>query len=273
MSDTRPDVTRLSINQMSISRSSMAEAVDACARAGISWIGAWRHKVQDSPSDAGRIIRDAGLRVSSLCRGGMFPAATAQERRQRIEDNLRAIDEAAAVGANLLVLVNGPAPDRDIAAARTMVAEGIAEIQSYASQCKVRLGIEPLHPMFAADRSVVVTLAQANDLAALFDSQWVGVVVDVYHVWWDPQVYAEIARAGRRIFGFHVSDWIVPTPDFLMGRGLMGDGVIEIRKLRAAVEATGYDGPIEIEIFNEALWQFPVDESLRAITSSYLESV
>jgi sugar phosphate isomerase/epimerase len=229
--------------------------------------------VQDSPSDAGRIIRDAGLRVSSLCRGGMFPAATAQERRKRIEDNLRAIDEAAAVGTNLLVLVNGPAPDRDIAAARAMVAEGIAEIQQYASQCKVRLGIEPLHPMFAADRSVVVTLAQANDLAALFDPQWVGVVVDVYHVWWDPQVYAEIARAGRRIFGFHVSDWIVPTPDFLMGRGLMGDGVIEIRKLREAVEATGYEGPIEVEIFNETLWQLPVDESLRVLTERYLEFV
>lgn len=273
MVDPQPDLRRLSINQMTISKSSVAEAVDACARAGVSSIGAWRHHVQDAPAAAGRLIRDAGLGVSSLCRGGMFPAATAQERRRRIEDNLRAIDEAAALGTDLLVLVNGPAPDRDIAAARTMVAEGIAEIESYAIQCRVRLGIEPLHPMFAADRSVVVTLAQANDLASLFDPKWVGVVVDVYHVWWDPRVYVEIARAGPRIFAFHVSDWIVPTPDFLMGRGLMGQGVIEIRRLRAAVEAAGYTGPIEVEIFNEALWQLPVDEALGDVVRSYLEFV
>jgi sugar phosphate isomerase/epimerase len=203
----------------------------------------------------------------------MFPAATAEERRQRVEDNLRAIDEAAAVGADLLVLVNGPAPDRDIDGARQMVVDGIGEIAAHAAQCGVRLGVEPLHPMFAADRSVVVTLGQANDIAGQFDPRWVGVVVDVYHVWWDPQVYAEIARAGERIFAFHVSDWIVPTPDMLMGRGMMGDGVIEIRRLRTAVEAAGYRGPIEVEIFNEALWARPVDEVVGLVARSYLEFV
>jgi sugar phosphate isomerase/epimerase len=259
---------------MTISKSSLPEAADACAAAGIPWIGAWRHKVQEvSTLEAGRIIRDAGLQVSSLCRGGMFPAATAEERKKRIEDNLRAIDEAVAIGTDLLVLVCGPSPDRDIAAAREMVQEGIAAIQTYAAQCGVRLGIEPLHPMFAADRSVVVTLAQANDLAAHFDPQWVGVVVDVYHVWWDPQIYVEIARAGGRILAFHVSDWIVPPPDFLMGRGLMGQGVIEIRKLRAAVEAAGYRGPIEVEIFNEAFWKLPVNEVLQDIQERYREFV
>jgi sugar phosphate isomerase/epimerase len=127
--------------------------------------------------------------------------------------------------------------------------------------------------MFAADRSVVVTLGQATDIASQFDSRWVGVVVDVYHVWWDPKVYAEIARAGQRIFAFHVSDWIVPTPDMLMGRGMMGDGVIEIRRLRAAAEAAGYSGPIEVEIFNEALWARPVDEIVGLVANSYLKVV
>ena len=273
MSDLQPEMRRLSLNQMTIDKSSLTEAVDACMHMGIPWIGAWRHKIQPNPTHAGRVIKDAGLCVSSLCRGGMFPAATAQERWKRIEDNIRAIDEATAIGTDLLVLVNGAAPDRDIAAARQMVIEGIAEIQPYATQCGVRLAVEPLHPMFAAERSVVVTLAQANDIALLFDPQWVGVVVDVYHLWWDPQVYDEIARAARRIFAFHVSDWLVPTPSILMGRGLMGQGVIEIRKLRAAVEAAGYAGPIEVEIFNETLSQLPVNEYLRLIVGAYQQFV
>ncbi len=273
MSDLQPDLRRLSLNQMTIDNCTLSQAVDACARSGISWIGAWRHKIHPDPASAGRLIRDAGLRVSSLCRGGMFPAATEQERKKRIEDNLRAIDEAAALGTDLLVLVNGPAPDRDIASARQMVVDGIATIQPYATRCGIKLGIEPLHPMFAAERSVVVTLAQANDIALLFDTQSVGVVIDVYHVWWDPQIYVEIARAAGRIFAFHVSDWIVPTPSMLMGRGLMGQGVIEIRKLRAAVEAAGYTGPIEVEIFNETLSQLPVDQYLSSIVAAYQEFV
>ena len=269
MSDVLPVMQRLSLNQMTIDKCNLQEAVDACVRAGIPWIGAWRHKIQADPAHTGRVIRDAGLRISSLCRGGMFPAAIARERQKRIDDNLRAIDEAVAIGTDLLVLVNGAAPDRDITAARQMVIEGIAAIQPYAKQCGIRLGVEPLHPMFAADRSVVVTLAQANDIALLFEPQFVGVVVDVYHVWWDPQVYQEIARAGSRIFAFHVSDWIVPLPTLLMGRGLMGQGVIEIRRLRSAVEAAGYTGPIEVEIFNEALAQLPVDQYLSSISAAY----
>ncbi|MCU1222186.1 MAG: sugar phosphate isomerase/epimerase [Edaphobacter sp.] len=267
------DLSRLSFNQMTAGKRGLREVVDACVCGGIPWIGPWRYAVGEAPAEAGRLIREAGLRASSLCRGGMFPAATAEERRKRIDDNLRAIDEAAAVGTDLLVLVNGPAPDRDIDGARRMVVDGIGEIASYAAECGVKLGVEPLHPMFAADRSVVVTLGQATDIASQFDSRWVGVVVDVYHVWWDPKVYAEIARAGERIFAFHVSDWIVPTPDMLMGRGMMGDGVIEIRRLRAATEAAGYSGPIEVEIFNEALWARPVDEIVGLVANSYLKVV
>src|SRR5205085_3536893 len=156
------------------------------------------------------------------CRGGMFPAPTAAERQARLDDNRRAVEEAAELGAEVLVLVCGPSPDRDIDRARGWVAEGIEQLVPFARQHGVKLGIEPLHPMQAAERSVVVTLGQANTLAEKFDAQDVGVVVDVFHVWWDPDLYSQIARAGDRIRGFHVSDWIVPTPDMVLGRGMMG---------------------------------------------------
>jgi len=208
-----------------------------------------------------------------LCRGGFFPAATAGERRKRIEDNRHAVDEAVKLGTDVLVLVCGPAPDRDIDAARQMVSDGIAEIADYALSAGIRLAIEPLHPMFAGERSVVVTLEQANDIAEPFSSDRVGVVVDVFHVWWDPNVYREIARAGSRIFGFHVSDWLVPLPDLLMGRGMMGKGIIELRRLRTSVEAAGYSGPIEVEIFNEKIWNTSLDGLLPEIKASFLQSV
>lgn len=264
-----PEPGRLSLNQMTTDRSSLRESVDACVRHGISFLGVWRHKLDGDAKSASRLIRDAGLKVSSLCRGGMFPAATAAERRKRIEDNFRAVDEAAELGTNVLVLVNGPAPCRDIQAARTMVVDGIAEVAAYARGRGVKLGIEPLHPMFAADRSVIVTLEQANEIAELFDPAEVGVVIDVYHVWWDPKVYRQIARSRGRIVGFHISDWIVPTPSLLAGRGMMGAGVIEIGKLRAAVESAGYDGPVEVEIFNEEIWGMPLDDALSLVKTAY----
>jgi sugar phosphate isomerase/epimerase len=267
------DLGRLSFNQMTAGKATLREVVDACLKHRVQWIAPWRHAVGDNPAAVGKTLRDAGLRVSSLCRGGMFPAATAEERRQRIEDNLRAIDEAAAIGTDLLVLVNGPAPDRDIDGARQMVVDGIAAVLDHAEKCGVRLGVEPLHPMFTGDRSVIVTMGEANAIAEQFQPRQVGLVVDVYHVWWDPQVYREIARAGERIFAFHVSDWIVPLPDTLMGRGLMGEGVIEIRRLRKAVEAAGYRGPIEVEIFNEKLWSLPSNEIVEIVCSHFLEDV
>jgi sugar phosphate isomerase/epimerase len=269
---TMPELSRLSLNQITTENFSLQETVDACVAAEVGWIGAWRHKIEPAAA-AARIIQDAGLRVSSLCRGGFFPAATSSERRQRVEDNLRAIDEAATLGAGLLVLVCGPAPDRDLAGARAMVVDGISQIVDHAKNNGVRLGIEPMHPMYAAERSVVVTLQQANEMAARFDAATVGVVVDVYHVWWDPQVYVEIARAGRRIFAFHVSDWMVPTNSLLMSRGMMGQGMIEIRRLRRAVDETGYRGPIEVEIFNDEIWRTPVREAVQMVRQSYLEAV
>jgi sugar phosphate isomerase/epimerase len=268
------DLSRLSLNQATTQRWSLREAVEGCARAGVPWIGLWRDKLAElGVAQAARLVRDAGLRVSSLCRGGFFPAATATERQARIDDNRRAIDEAAALGADVLVLVCGPAPDKDIVAARAMVREGIAALLPYAQECGVRLGIEPLNPIFAGDRSVIVTLAEANALVEQLGSPFLGVVADVYHIWWDPDLYAQIERAGAQILGFHVNDWIVPLPDPLLGRGMMGDGVIELRRIRVAVDATGYAGPIEVEIFNQAIWDTPGDEVLARMCERYLAYV
>jgi sugar phosphate isomerase/epimerase len=266
--------SRLSLNQATTQRWSLREAVEGCARAGIPAIGVWRDKLAEvGPARAARLLRDAGLRVSSVCRGGMFPAATAAERRARVDESRRAVDEAAALDAGALVLVCGPAPDRDIAAARDMVREGIAALLPYAQERGVRLGIEPLHPMFAGDRSVITTLAEANALVEAFASPALGVVADVYHIWWDPDLYAQIARAGGHIFGFHVNDWLVPPPDHLLGRGMMGDGAIELRRIRAAVDAAGYAGPIEVEIFNRAIWDAPGDAVLALMCERYLAHV
>jgi len=201
----------------------------------------------------------------------MFPAPTAAERSAKIDDNRRAIDEAATLGAEVLVLVCGAAPDRDIAAAREMVADGIATIAPYAADRGVRLGIEPLHPAFAAERSCITTMREARLISERFDSANVGVVVDVYHVWWDPERAAEIARLGDRVAGYHVNDWLVPVKNVLMNRGMMGDGVIELRRIRGEIERAGYRGPIEVEIFNEEIWQTPLDELVRLTKERFVE--
>lgn len=269
-----PDLSRLSLNQITVNRWSLPQALDGCARHGLGWIGLWRDKVAECGLRRGAaLVRDSGLRASSLCRGGFFPAPTAAERRARLEDNRRAVDEAAALGTDLLVLVCGPATDRDLEAARISVREGIAELAPYAAEAGVKLGIEPLHPMFAGDRSVVVTLAQANSIAESFPADRVGVVIDLFHVWWDPDVRDQIRRAGARVFGLHVSDWLVPLPDVLLGRGMMGDGVIQLRELRGAVETAGYRGPIEVEIFNRTIWETPGDEVLEDIKARSLAYV
>lgn len=267
------DVARLSFNQITSDRLSLADVVEACARHGVPYVSVWRHKIAEVGLDAAvRLVRDAGVRVSSVCRGGMFPAATHVERARRIDDNLRAVDEAAALGAPVLVLVCGPAPDRDIDGARQMVLDGIRRIAPYAAERGVQLGIEPLHPAFAAERSCVTTLGEARRLAERVDAN-VGVIADVYHIWWDPDLHDEIARTARRIIGFHVSDWLVPATNVLMNRGVMGDGVIDLKRIRGAVERTGYTGPIEVEIFNESVWSMPLDSLLPLLKERFLAHV
>jgi sugar phosphate isomerase/epimerase len=196
------DVARLSFNQITSEPASLADVVDACARHSVAFVSLWRHKIAELGLErTARLVRDAGLKVSSICRGGMFPAGTREERERRIDDNCRAVDEAATLGAPLLVLVCGPAADRDIAAARQMVQDGIARIVHYAADRGVQLGIEPLHPAFAAERSCITTLGEARRLTEQFDEATVGIVADVYHIWWDPELYHEIAHAAGRILG------------------------------------------------------------------------
>jgi sugar phosphate isomerase/epimerase len=250
------------------------EAVEGCARAGFSYVGLWRDRVAETGAEeSARIVRDAGLDVSSLCRGGMFPAPTKAERMERLDENRRALEEAAILGTEVLVLVCGGMPDRDVDAARSQVEEGIEWLVPYAEEAGVRLGIEPLHPAFCSDRSVVATLGQANGIAERIGSEHVGVVVDVYHLWWDPDVYAEIRRASGRILGFHVNDWLRGGGDPLTRRGMMGDGVVELRRLREATDAAGYNGPIEVEIFNEEIWSMPPEEVLDLTRRRFLEHV
>jgi sugar phosphate isomerase/epimerase len=264
---------RLSFNQMTADPWSLEQAVRNCSANDIPYIGVWRHKLGGDAKKASAIIRKEGLRVSSLCRGGWFSASTAEERRKRIADNRIAIEEAALLGAPVLVIVSGPANGQTLEDARATVLDGLLEIAPNAEKAGVTLGIEPLHPMYAAERSVVVTLKQANDLADQLSSSAAGVVIDVFHVWWDPEVMHQIERARGKIAGFHVSDWPVPLPGILMGRAMMGDGVIELRKLRQAVDATGYDGPIEVEIFNEEIWKSADDRFLERIQQRFLEHV
>lgn len=259
-----PDPRRLSLNTATVKTGwTLAQAIEGCARHGVRGIAPWRDKLAElGTAEAARRIRAAGLTVTGLCRGGMFPAADAAGRRAAIDDNRRAIDDAATLGAQCLVLVVGglPAGSRDLAGAREQVREGIAAVLPAARAAGVPLAIEPLHPMYAADRACVNTLAQALDLCEALDPQGVqgpvalGVAVDVYHVWWDPQLEAQIARAGRRVLAHHICDWRVQTRDLLTDRGMMGDGVIDLPRIRGWVRATGYAGFDEVEIFSALDW-------------------
>ncbi|MET8067473.1 sugar phosphate isomerase/epimerase family protein [Micromonospora sp. NPDC005313] len=272
-----PRLARLSLNQRTTQRWSVAEAVDGCLRAGIPAIGLWREPVAEiGVPAAARLVADAGLRVSSLCRGGFLTAADDAGRAAALADNRRAIDEAAELRAACLVLVVGGLPpgSRDLAGARQRVADALAELAPYAGERGVRLALEPLHPMYCADRAVLSTLGQALDLAEEFPAEQVGVVVDTFHVWWDPDVWRQIARAGARIASFQVCDFLTPLPaDVLLGRGMMGDGHIDFPPLRRAVEAAGYTGDVEVEIFNAEVWATDPDLVLATMAARYVDRV
>ncbi|MFF3259499.1 sugar phosphate isomerase/epimerase family protein [Streptomyces sp. NPDC002932] len=268
---------RLSINQETIKQWSLPELTEGCVKAGIDKVGLWRAPVQEYGVEAtARLLSDAGLSVTSLCRGGFLTALDPAGRARALDDNRAALDEAAGLSTDTLVLVSGglPAGSKDLYGARERIADALAELAPYAAERGVRLAIEPLHPMFASDRCVVSTLSQALDLAERFPADQVGVVVDTYHLWWDDQAPAQIARAGAggRIHSFQLADWITPLPaGVLVGRGQLGDGCVDFRSFRTAVEATGFDGPIEVEIFNEELWARDGAEVLAEVAARYVE--
>lgn len=251
---------RFSINQMTVKQLSMPELVAGCVELGIPAVGLWREPVAEYGLEASaKLVRDAGLTVTTLCRGGFFTAIDPAERAAALADNRKAIDEAATLGTDTLVLVSGglPAGSKDLHGARERIADALSELGPYAASHGVRLAIEPLHPMYASDRCVVSTLAQALDIAERFPAEQVGVTVDTYHIWWDDTAPAAIARAGAggRIHTFQLADWITPLPKgVLTGRGQIGDGSIDMREWKAYVEAAGYTGPIEVELFNDDLW-------------------
>jgi sugar phosphate isomerase/epimerase len=259
--------SRLSLNTATVREQwNLRQAIEGCARHGIGAISPWRDKLQEVGAvTAARLIRDAGLGVSGLCRGGMFTAEGALTQAV-IDDNRRAVDEAAAIGAACLVMVvGGLAPgSKDLPAAREIVEEGLARTLDYARTVGVPVAIEPLHPMYAGDRACVNTTRQALDICEAL-GRGIGVALDVYHIWWDPEIEAQIIRAGKdRLLAFHVCDWLVPTKDVLLDRGMMGDGVIDISRLRRFVEAQGFDGFIEVEIFSSVnWWRRDPDEVLR----------
>ena len=277
MRDFSGDHRWLSLNTATVRKQGDLVAIcDACARHGIRAIDPWRDQVAAVGLErAVRAVRETGLELSGYCRGGMFTSDAAHRAEVR-DDNHRCVDEAKALGASCIVLVVGGLPQysrpgsaasKDIAAARGQVEDAIAEMLDYAKQAKIPLAIEPLHPAYAADRACVNTTKQALDICDRLDpgrSGALGVALDVYHIWWDPDLMTQIARAARdRLLAFHVCDWLVPTRDILNDRGMMGDGVIDIRAVRAAVEAQGYAGYSEIEIFSDDWWEKPMDEVLR----------
>jgi sugar phosphate isomerase/epimerase len=249
----------------------LREGVEACARYGFAGIAPWRDQIiAAGPAEAARIFRANGMRVTGYCRGGLFPAANAAGRQAAIDDNKRMIDEATEIAAEAIVVIGGGLPkgSRDLAGAREMFAEGIAAVLPHARACKVPLALEPLHPVYAADRGCVSTLAEMLDLCDAL-GEGLGIAVDVYHVWWDPQLSQQIARAGERIIAHHICDWLVPTKDILNDRGMMGDGVIDLPGIRRMIEAAGYRGIQEVEIFSNDWWAKPGEEVLKTIVERF----
>ncbi|WP_165070819.1 sugar phosphate isomerase/epimerase family protein [Paludisphaera rhizosphaerae] len=269
MSHRPPDPKLLSINTATVrKRWNLGEIFEGCARHGIQGVSPWRDQVQTfGLTESAKMVRDLGFVVTGYCRGGMFPGSTPEEIVAARDDNRRAVDEACELGATCLVLVVGGLPkgSKDILGARAQVRDGIGELLDYARPRNMPLAIEPLHPMYAADRACVNTTAHANDLCDELGDDGLGIALDVYHVWWDPYIHREINRAGKkRILAFHICDWLVPTRDLLLDRGMMGDGVIDIPSLRAAVEGQGYEGFHEVEIFSgQDWWERPPDEVLK----------
>jgi sugar phosphate isomerase/epimerase len=269
------DLSQLCIHTITTKPWSIEEAAKNYAAEGVKGITVWRDALANRDiKQTGQLLKDHGLNIVSLCRGGFFPSKEKEKRKLAIEDNLKAIEEAAELGAPLIVLVCGADPAQSLKDSRKQIREGIEIILPQAKVAGIKLAIEPLHPMYADTRSAINTLAQANDMAEQINSAYVGVAVDVYHLWWDPTLKKEIKRCGENdhLFAFHICDWNSPTTDMLNDRALMGDGCIPVNKIRSWVEATGFTGFYEVEIFSNKYWQQDQSQFLKKIIKAYKEN-
>jgi sugar phosphate isomerase/epimerase len=268
------DFSQLCVHTITTQPWSIEDAIENYAGQGIKGITVWRQDLEKrKPGQVRRIITEYDLDIVSLCRGGFFPAMDPIQRAVAIDDNYKAIDEASELGAPLLILVCGADPDQPLSQSRQQIHHGIEKILPRVENYKLKIAIEPLHPMYADDRSAINTLKQANDLCYTIDSPYLGVAVDVYHLWWDPDLAAEIDRCGRmeKIFAFHISDWKTPTTHLLYDRGLMGEGCIPIKQIRGWVEQAGFKGYNEVEIFSNRYWEMDQTLFLNEIKNAYLK--
>ncbi len=272
MSSESVDLSCCAIHTQTNKPWTLQQCIEGYSRAGVRGICVWRHVLQPmGAAAAGKMLRDAGMRVPALVRGGFFVAGAEKSRAAALDENRRCIDEAQAVGAEMIVLVVGAVPGIPLAEARRQVTDGIAAIAPQAAAANVKLAIEPLHPMYAADRSCVNRMAEARHICEQIQSPVVGIACDVFHVWWDPELMQEIALAGQQktLFGYHVCDWRANTRDLLNDRGLMGDGVIDLRAIRAAIDATGFRGMIEVEVFSHEYWEMDQSQYVQKITQAF----
>jgi len=270
--DPLTDLSRLCIHTITTKPWNIDEAAKNYSAGGVKGITVWRDALSGRDiKNTGDMLRQHDLSVVSLCRGGFFPSNDASKRMAAIDDNRRAIDEAVKLGTNLIVLVCGADPSQSLEDSRNHIYDGIMAVLPDAEAAGVKLAIEPLHPMYADTRSAINTIAQANDMAEKINSPWIGVAVDVYHLWWDPHLETEIKRCGEHnnLLAFHICDWKSPTVDILYDRGLMGEGCIPLRKIRSWVEATGFNGFIEVEIFSNIYWKMDQSDFLNKIISAY----
>lgn len=268
------DLRRLSFNQATLEPLGLDDVIRACSEADIPAVGVWRHKLsRNGLAASAKALKYAGLSVSSLCRAGMFPYADEADRLRRRDDNFRALDEAATLGAHVLVLVCGPPIGHDLRGARQQICEGVAELASRSESMGIMLGVEPLHPMMIGERSAIVTLHEALAIVEEVGSPSLGIVVDAYHVWWDPCLDDDLRRAQGLVVGFHVSDWLVPTTSVLRGRGMMGTGIIPLRSVSDQVTSGGYKGAVEVEILNEEIWCREPARLLREIKERFVDYV
>ena len=269
------DISKLCIHTMTTKPWKIEEAAKHFSAAGVKGISVWRDALEGrNIKQTGKLLLDHDLTIVSLCRGGFFAHKDLNKRKSAIDDNRRAIDEAAQLGAPLLVLVCGADPSQSLEESRKQIQDSIGELIPQASATGIKLAIEPLHPMYADTRSAINTMKQANDMAEELNSPWVGVAVDVYHVWWDSFLEKEIKRCGEsgHLMAFHICDWKVPTTDFLLDRGLMGEGCIPVKQIRSWVEAAGFTGFNEVEIFSTTHWKENQSEYLQKIIKAYKEN-